>query len=303
MKKIFSIILIVLCFSAQVDGCEICGCGTGNYYIGLLPQFSRAFIGTRYEFSHFHTSMKNEPSQYSNDLFQTVEIWGGLNVGKRWQILALLPFNSIHQNSDDGSYQSSGIGDAATIANYKIFNNSSATAKKKLITQTLWLGVGIKLATGKFTIDSNNPALVSLANTQLGSGSNDMMLNAIYNLNVNRVGISTSINYKMNSGNADQYYFGNKFSGSTIAYCPIKKQVFVITPHGGLMYEHTDCSKLATQKVPETGGYLVSTAAGVDINIKNVTFGCNAQLPVSQNFASAQTNTKIKGILHITFSL
>ena len=303
MKKIFTIILIVLCFSTQVDACEICGCGTGNYYIGLLPQFSRAFIGTRYEFSRFHTSMKNAPSQYSNDLFQTVEIWGGLNVGKRWQLLTLLPFNSIHQNSDDGSYQSSGIGDLAAMVNYKIFSNASATAEKKLITQTLWLGVGIKLATGKFTIDSNDPALVALANTQLGSGSNDMMMNAIYNLNINRVGISTSISYKINTANADQYYFGNKFSVSTIAYCPIKKEVFVITPHGGLMYEHTDGSKLANQKIPETGGYLMSTAAGIDINFKNVTIGCNAQLPISQNFASAQTNTKIKGMLHITFSL
>ncbi len=303
MKKIATIILFIICFSTQAGACEICGCGTGNYYIGLLPKFSRAFIGTRYEFSRFHTSIKNEPSQYSNELFQTVEIWGGLNVGKRWQLIAFLPFNTIQQTSDDGSYHSSGMGDVAAMANYKIFSNSSATTKKKLITQQLWLGMGIKLATGKFRIDSNDPALVALANTQLGSGSNDVMMNALYNLTINRLGISTSISYKINTTNAEQYYFGNKFSGSTIAYCPIKKQFFVITPHGGLMYEHTDGSKLAKQKIADTGGYLLSTAAGIDINIKNVTIGCNAQLPVSQNFASAQTNTKIKGMVHITFSL
>ena len=74
-------------------------------------------------------------------------------------------------------------------------------------------------------------------------------------------------------------------------------------PNIGLLYSHNDANKSAGEKIAETGGYLLSTAAGVEVNFNKITIGCNAQLPLSQNFASSQTNTKVKGMLHVTFSL
>jgi hypothetical protein len=302
MKNIVITISIIL-FSFTASACEICGCGVGNYYIGLLPQFSRSFIGIRYQFSSFHTNIKGDPTQYSKDLFQTAEVWGGYNIGKRWQVLAILPFNFIHQASDDGTFNANGIGDIAVLGNYKVFNHSSATAGKKLITQQLWMGAGIKLATGKFNIDPNDPDLVALANTQVGSGSTDFMLNAMYNININRFGVNTSTRYKINTTNNDRYFFGNRFSANSIAYYAFTKAKTTITPNLGLLYEHSEANKSASEKIAETGGYLLSTAAGVEVNFNKITVGCNAQLPLSQNFAGEQTNTKVKGMLHVTFSL
>jgi hypothetical protein len=302
MKNIFSLFIIML-FSFTASACEICGCGVGNYYIGLLPQFHRSFLGVRYQFSSFHTSIKNDPTQYSNDLFQTIQVWGGINIGERWQVLAIIPFNTVHQASDDGTYNANGIGDIALTANYKVLNHTSYTAGKKLVTQQLWLGAGIKLGTGNFNIDPADPALVALANTQVGSGSTDFMVNGIYNINIDKFGVSTGANYKINTANNDQYFFGNKFSASSIAYYTFSKTKTTITPNLGLMYEHADANKLANQKIADTGGYLLSAAAGVEVSFNKITIGCNVQLPISQNFANEQTNTKLKGMFHVAISL
>ncbi len=302
MKKYTIFAMLILC-TATSFACDICGCGVGNYYIGLLPQFSKSFLGIRYQFSKFRTNIKNDPSQYSKDLFQTVEVWGGINIGKRWQVLAMVPVNIIHQASDDGTLNRQGLGDIAVIGNYKVFNRVSATKSKKLISQTLWLGAGIKLATGKFNVDQNERDLAALANTQVGSGSTDFMLNAMYNISINRFGVTTSAQYKINTTNNDGYLFGNKLSASSIAYYTFKKNKTTIAPNVGLLYNHNEANKSAQQKIAETGGYMVATSAGVEVSFNKITLGCNAQLPIKQNFASEQTTTKVKGMLHVTFSL
>ncbi|MEO5891657.1 MAG: hypothetical protein ABIQ31_15520 [Ferruginibacter sp.] len=60
---------------------------------------------------------------------------------------------------------------------------------------------------------------------------------------------------------------------------------------------------MTKEKNAETGGYLLSTVAGVEVNFHKITVGYSVQLQFSQNFANEQTNTKLKGMLHVTFSL
>jgi hypothetical protein len=189
------------------------------------------------------------------------------------------------------------------IGNYKLFGKSSATASKKLVSQQLWLGAGIKLATGKFSVDQADEAFVAIANTQAGSASNDFILNAMYNVSINNFGVSTGARYKINTANKDQYYFGNKFSANSFAYYAFKKTTTTITPNAGFVFEHNNANKLNNAKIEQTGGYLFGAAAGLEVNVKKVTIGFNAQLPVSQNFSDHQTETKLKGMFHVTFSL
>ena len=288
MKKYILLALLFFCFVSSF-ACDICGCGVGNYYIGLLPQFSKSFLGLRYQISSFSTNIKGNASQYSKDLFETVEVWGGLNIGKRWQVLAMLPVNIISQVSDDGTFNRKGLGDIAVMASYKIFNNISATAGKKLIVQSVWIGGGIKLATGKFKINQSIPDLAALANTQVGSGSTDFMINATYAININRFGLSTSGQYKINTTNPDKYYFGNKLSASSIGYYTFTAGKTTIAPNLGLMYAQNNVNRFLAVKVAGTNGYLLSTTAGVEVNFSKIAVGFNAQLPLSQNFANLQT--------------
>lgn len=301
MKKLITAIAVAFIGISSTQACEICGCGIGNYYLGLVPGFHHHFFGMRYQFRNFKTVMADDPSQFSKDYFKSVELWGGINLGKKVQLIGIVPVNFIHQVSDDGIVNKNGLGDVAVLLNYKLFDKTSVSGKRN-VNQQLWLGTGIKLPTGKFNIDVADPMLITLANTQTGSASTDFMLNAMYNVTVNKFGINSNVSYKLNTENKDKYSFGNKFSSGLIAYYSLPKKGINFTPNVGISYENIATNKLQAQKVALTGGDLSLATAGLELGFKSFTIGGNVQLPVAQNFADGQTEAKLKGMAHITFS-
>ena len=304
MRKYFLAITILFFAGIQRStACEICGCGVGNYYIGLLPQFKSHFIGLRYHYNKFNTRLVSDPSQYSKDFYQSIELWSGWNIGKRFQVLAFVPVNFNHQESDEGTSNLKGLGDAVLLMNYKLFDINSKTNGGKNINQQLWLGAGLKLPTGKFEIDANDPDVASKANMQLGSGTADILLNGMYNLRIGKIGVTTQANYKISSTNKDDFRFGNKFSASSFISYGLNAKTTTISPNFGLLFENTAESKLQSSKVDLTGGSLLQGAAGVEFGFNKVAVGFNVQLPVAQNFAENQTKQKVKGMVHVTFAL
>lgn len=302
MKKII-ITIIFSIFLYSANACEICGCGLGNYYIGIMPHFKNKFIGLRYQFHSFRTRLSDDPTQFSRDFYQTAEVWAGWNISSRLQVLAFVPYNFNHQVSDEGTTNLNGLGDVALLLNYKLVDINSKTSNNKNISQELWVGGGAKLPTGKFELEAGNPDVAAIANTQRGSGSVDFMLNTMYNVRVDKWGITTNASYKINSANKDDYKFGNKFSASSFVYYSLKASKTFISPNAGLLFEHNEASQLSNAKVNLTGGSLFQLATGVEFGFKKMAVGFNTQLPVSQNFAESQTKSKVKGMLHVTFAL
>jgi hypothetical protein len=300
LKKIIVFILVLL-FSANSRACDICGCGLGNYYIGIVPQFNNSFFGVRYHYRQFHTQIKSDETQFSNDYFQTIELWGGVNLGKKLQVLFFLPYNFNKQVSDDGTKKMNGIGDIATMVNYSLLENSSMNKKNQLVYQQLLVGAGIKLATGQSEIDPAASDIIALANSQLGTGSTDFLLNAAYTLRINKAGFTTNLNYKLNTANKENYHFGNRFSSNTFFFYSIKSGKITLTPNAGILYEHAAANKLNKVIVDETGGYLASGAAGLEVSFRKTTIGFNIQAPVTQDFASGQTTSKFRTMAHISF--
>ena len=189
------------------------------------------------------------------------------------------------------------------LANYKVFDINSVNSKDRTFSQQLWIGGGIKLKTGKFEIDDTNPDVASAANMQLGSGSTDILFNAMYNVRIDKFGINTTTTYKMNSTNKEQYKFGNKFLASSFAYYPLAISKTIISPNLGVLYEKTNASELQSSKINLTGGSILQGSAGLEIAFNKIAIGFNAQLPLAQNFAENQTTQKLRGMAHVSFAL
>jgi hypothetical protein len=302
MKKIIFIVAICFSFSGAY-ACSICGCGGGNFYMGLLPNFNKKFIGLRYHYAQYHTQLANDITQFSNNYYNSMEVWGGWNIGKKWQVLAFVPYYFNKQVDDDGTSYKSGLGDITLMANYQLWQKTSTSKGNKTIEQTFWLGGGVKLPTGSFKVNPNDPS-TTLAdiNNEIGTGSTDFLLNAIYNVRVGLFGVSSSANYKIGTTNQSNYKFGNKLSANSLAYYRFRSHGVSILPNAGLMYEHTDVNLLNKQQVQYTGSYSVSALAGVEVSFNKIAIGVSAQVPFAQDFAAGQTKYQFRGLAHISFA-
>jgi hypothetical protein len=297
MKKILLSLCILFCLQ-ETMGCDICGCSSGNYFIGTFPQFRKHFFGARYTFRSFHSRVAGDPTQFSKDFYQTTELWTGINIGRKWQVLAFIPFNINRQSSDDGIKKSNGLGDISIIANYNVINTRKGDKKDHMISQQLWIGGGVKIPTGKFSVAAED--IVPQANNQAGTGSVDYILNKIYSIHINDWGINSNLNYKINEG-ADHYKFGNRMSAGAFIFHSLFNRNITFNPNVGMLYEHLSANELNRVKVEDTGGKALMGSAGLDVNFKKLAIGFNAQLPVSQNFSNDQTTARIRGMAHLTF--
>lgn len=301
MKKI-TLTIFVLSITLSALACPFCGCGVGNFYLGLLPDFQKRFIGIRYQYLPYQTHIAGDASQFSKDYYHTIEVWGGVSLGSKWQIIGFIPYQVNYQNTDDGIKKLNGLSDVSVLANYKVFDKVNMSGGKST-SQQLWIGGGVKLPTGKYNVDPNNPETeLGDVNSQAGTGSVDFLLNSSYNLRFNKIGINTTATYKINTSNNEHYQFGNRFNASSFIFYAAKIKSTFISPNVGLMYQYAETNHFQNSKVDLTGGYLAMAAAGVEAGFKKITIGANVQLPFSQNFAAGQTDAKTRMMVHASFS-
>ena len=235
MKKtlfLFLVFLLGICLAGM--SCPICGCGGGNVYMGLLPDFKYQFIGLRFHTTQYHTQLINDPSQFSTNTYNTVELWGGVRLGKKIQLLAFIPYYLNKQADDDGTSYTNGLGDITVMVQYQIFHSTKHLAARKIITQQLWFGGGIKLPTGPFNANVQDSNItVADINAQIGTGSVDFLINGMYSLNIRNFGVSLTANYKINTVNADHYKYGNKFQSNLISFYHLGEKKITMTPNLG----------------------------------------------------------------------
>jgi hypothetical protein len=303
MKNIIFIIAFIFAFTNS-QACDICGCGVGSYYFGVMPQFNKNFLGLRYRTMHFESHL-NSRILRTNEYFRTTEIWGRFYASPKLQIMTFVPY-SFNTQTDVNNFSKDlqGLNDVVLLANYNLLNatmkNDTAMRSFK---HTLWLGGGVKLPTGKYNFEEQDAGQVANPNFQLGSGSIDFLLSVFYNVRYKNWGFNQDLSYKINTANSKVYRFGNRISGnSNIFYIHQISKKLALMPYGGFYYEFSEKDKRNQAVIAETGGNLIAGNVGLDLYaFKRLNVGGNYQIPLQQNLANGEIRAGNRWNVQVSF--
>jgi hypothetical protein len=287
MRKTIALITLIFAVWQQVLACDVCGCSLGGNYFGILPLYNKNFIGLRWSQARFHSYI--EPTKYlaaqqSRDTYSKVELWGRYYLTKRIQMFAFIPYAYNDMNGTDQVVSAKGLGDINIMANYVILNTGEGKSEFK---HTLIAGGGIKLPTGKFSLTDKGKIINR--NFQMGTGSVDFNLNAVYTLRYKKTGVNLETGYKINTRNHDDYLFGNQYRASVQLFFWQTVGSFSFLPHAGVNYEQAAVHKDRDIIQVNTGGSALLGTGGVDIYFNRFTLGMNFQQPIAQHYNSDQT--------------
>ncbi|MCS7018599.1 MAG: hypothetical protein RMJ87_06445 [Cytophagales bacterium] len=305
--KTLQTLFVFLTISTNAFACEICGCGVGNFYMGIMPQFNRHFVGVRYRQlsydSHLGTGgTKNYLT--TRELFQTAELWARFYPTQRIQTMVFLPYHFNRQTDYNQTFTKTlaGLGEATLLANYRLLDNVTDTLPRRF-RHNLLIGGGVKLPTARFRFDAADKQQVANPNFQLGSGSTDFLANLVYVVRMGKWGLSSDLNAKINTANADGYHFGNRINGQLTLFYTRSICGIVLMPYLGGFGEYSTLDNHQGFILSNTGGSATFAIAGLELYIGRISIGSNFQQPITQHLANGAIRTHERGTLHLTLML
>jgi len=303
-KKIITTLLLIIIGMTATRACDICGCGVGSYYLGILPEYNKRFLGMRYQYKNLHTHLGPNGERTpitADEIYQSAELWGGWNLGTKFRVLAFVPYNFNERKSQGGNGSKNGLGDIALMGYFKLFDHKG-TLGERLLVQSLWIGGGIKVPTGKYEPAERTIVQESPNNFQLGTASTDFTLNAAYDIRYNDLGLNANVNYKINTENKYDYRYGNKFTANLLAYYKIRiAKVMTVAPNAGVLYETAEKDVEAGKyDVDVSGGYSLSAVAGLEAGMKGLSFGANYQNVRAQDLAAGRAYAGNRLMVHMS---
>jgi hypothetical protein len=287
MKKII-ILLSLIMITGKSLACDVCGCSLGGNYFGILPMFNKNFVGLRWSQAKFHSYIHEGsylPAQYSDDTYSKVELWGRYYINKKFQVFAFVPYVDNDMNGSDQVVSAHGLGDITLMSNYLLFNTGEDSTK--LLKHTLMAGGGVKLPTGKYN-DEDKGKIIN-RNFQMGTGSVDFIVAAVYTVRYKKVGANVEAGYKINTRNSNNYLFGNQFHISSQLFYWKNLKSLTLLPNAGLYYETAARHKDGDIIQANTGGSSLLASAGLETYYKYFTIGFNYKHPLTQQYNSDET--------------
>jgi hypothetical protein len=308
--KLGLLLLIILSVNKGAQACDICGCGAGSYYIGILPEFNKKIVGLRYRSTGLTTHLgPGGSSSYltTDEQYKTLELWGGWTIKEHFRLMAYMPVSYNSKSNESGVESKTGLSDASVLGFYRLLRGKATIANKeatRLLVQDLWIGGGVKLPTGKYNPSDKSTTSVSTNLFQLGTGSLDFILMGMYDIRFQDAGLNLTASYKINTTNQHNYYYGNRFSGSTQFYYKFRfNNKWMIAPNAGIQYEKSAIDLDEGYSVRPTGGVASFATIGAEVSFNKFTFGGNFQPVLFQELGQGAVRTGNRAMLHFSLIL
>lgn len=285
--------LLISILFLKAAACDICGGGLDNLNPYLFPHLSRSYLGLSYLHNHYHlTEDGNIRDQYNNALVFT----GQYTVMNRVQVMAILPFQVNSINTQNSSVSTQGMGDVTVLANYSVLQKEIGKT-----THFISVGGGIKFATGEYHASKTGD--LSNQNFQLGSGSNDYLMNLVYRFTTGNFSFNTVGTYKYTTPNKDEYRYGDVLTTGATAVYLVKKRNYSLAPYVQLVNEvhYRDAANHVLQN--HSGGDVLYAGGGLDVTANRITVGLNYQVATHQNLIQGELQAKPKFSARLSFSL
>lgn len=285
MKKLWLVLLIAVT-AGDLYACEICGCGSGSGYFGIVPNYNKHYISVRYRhqaFRSYHLPEQTTVGDISKDAFNTYEIRGKYNVNAKWQLFAAVPYQSFRQTLNGVTSSYSGVGDVSVMAAYTLLNTTWSAHAMRHVVQ---VSDGIKLPTGAHNlIGTEGKANMNL---QPGSGSFDFPIAVLYNAKWKQWGISSEVNYRVNTYNSHNEAFGNRVNAAAVFFYRKEMKTASVLPHAGIAYETAASDFDGTEKNIYSGGRSFQATAGVDAYIGKLNVSAVYQRALSSHLGGGR---------------
>jgi len=236
--------------------------------------------------------------------YNTVELWGGWNITRKIRIMSFVPYRFEELNNQAVTKSKNGLGDISLLGYYELLNNRHTIDSGKLSVQNLWFGVGVEMPTGKY--ETGDKSILNERGNlyQLGSGSTDVIFNAVYNICLRSAELNGSSTYKINTVNKYGYEYGNYFNIKAQAYYKFCiTHTITVAPGIGVQFENFQHSVDDEKWVETATGNLLTGTVGVENNFKRIAIGGNFQTPLQQNLGKGIIEANNRCIVYVSFTL
>ena len=281
--------------SSVIRACDVCGCSASGLSGGMFPQIQNNLLGLRFtpqQFLHPATAANmNGLSLVKEDRYYDQELFFRWYAHKRLQLWFSAPYR-IHERIETlRTTRIQGLGDVQASALYTIINNQDSVNSSW---KHFWVaGGGFSLPTGKYRL--RDETLTTLpAGFQLGTGAFSAVLNSVYLIRKNRIGMQLQVDYRVWSMNESQFKKGDQYSGQTQLFYRIPLKHGMLLPQAGMRYEHLRQDEEFGVLRVQSGSTATWATAGMDVYARHWMLGAAVQLPAQQTVTSAQPTAGVR---------
>lgn len=281
-------------FSLQIHttyACDICGCGVGGGFLGVLPQFQKNLVGYRYfqnKFFHPPTELnQTDGIRLLNDVYHISDVWMRYYASEKLQLFAFVPYRiHVRKYEDDTRRQISGVGDIQLNILYEIINQASNP--EKLFRHIWFTGGGLRMPTGQYMQRDLRGRMYPLS-FQTGIGAWAFQFQNLYILRYKNFGLQSDFIFRYALKNELEYKLGNFFQvGGNLFYWWQISPNLAILPVVGYQFESASMDTEYGRLKTNTGGTFGFCSVGVDFYYNKVILQLISQIPIHSSVEGSQ---------------